>query len=152
MPNALPYRFQTQPHRQILPVRVVGIDQINLSLPMPVFQLLLAQNSRLHLAKQFVMNKAIHAIIAGKTTCMFIAMLIHALQQIRRNANVHRAVKAAGKDIDAGLFFFSHMQSLTAKWTLKQVQGDGIFYNQGQYHIRRHPEFISGSIRSSTIL
>jgi hypothetical protein len=32
------------------------------------------------------------------------------------------------------------------KWTLKQVQGDGFFYNQSYHHTPRHPELVSGSI------
>jgi hypothetical protein len=33
------------------------------------------------------------------------------------------------------------------KWTLKQVQGDGFFYNQRNHLTTRHPELVSGSIR-----
>jgi hypothetical protein len=69
-----------------------------------------------------------------------IAMLIHSLYQIGCDANVKRAVRLVGQYINARLFLLSHLQSLTAKWTLKQVQGDGVVQNQ------RHPEFISGSI------
>jgi hypothetical protein len=56
----------------------------------------------------------------------------------------------ARQDIDAGLLFFSHRAGDALKWTLKQVQGDGIFSlavsAQRHFNNQRHPEFISGSI------
>jgi hypothetical protein len=75
-----------------------------------------------------------------------VAMLIYTLGQIRGYTDVRRAIESARKDIDAGLFFFSHSQRFTAKWTLKQVQGDGVLKNQRHHQNQRHPEFISGPI------
>jgi hypothetical protein len=54
------------------------------------------------------------------------AMLRKPFQQVRGYANIKRAVKLAGKDIYARLLFLSHRRSIAAKWTLKQVQGDGV--------------------------
>jgi hypothetical protein len=49
------------------------------------------------------------------------------------------------------LALLSHRQSLAAKWTLKQVQGDGFFRRYGfsnkpRTAAQRHPELVSGSI------
>jgi hypothetical protein len=47
------------------------------------------------------------------------------------------------------LFFFSHRLNLTAKWTLKQVQGDEFLKNQRRLQNPCHPELVSGSIGRS---
>jgi hypothetical protein len=127
-------------------MRVIGVNQINLPWPVPVFQLLLSRYRRRHIGEQFIMNKAVDCIFGRVARRKVIAMLIDTLGQVRRHTDVSRAIKAARKDIGAGLFFFSHQRRFKAKWTLKQVQGDGFFYNQRQYHIPRHPELVSGSI------
>jgi hypothetical protein len=139
------YRFQTQ-HRQILPMRVISVDKINLPRPVPVLQLFLPRNRRRHVGEQFIMHKSVDRIFGRVTRRKVVAMLIYAVGQVRRHADVKRAITLARKDIDARLFFFSHRFNNAAKWTLKQVQGDGFFNNQRQYHIPRHPELVSGSI------
>jgi hypothetical protein len=146
VPRAQSYRFKSQPDSHILPMRVMSIDKIDLPWPVPVFQLLLSRYRSRHIGEQFIMNKAVDRIFGRVARRKVVTVLNHALGQIRRHTDVRSAVKAAGKDVDAGLFFFSHQLNLTAKWTLKQVQGDGFFYNQRQYHIPRHPELVSGSI------
>jgi hypothetical protein len=148
----LPNRRQTQPNRKINPMRILIIDKIYFSRPVPIFQLLLARNSTVHVAKHFEMNKVVYAIFRGKTIRMVIAMLLHTLQQIGRNADIKRAVMPARQNIDARLFFFPHRLGDAAKWIPKQVQGDGILKNKRQYHNQRHlqnprhPELVSGSI------
>jgi hypothetical protein len=148
----LPNRRQTQPNRKINPMWILIIDKIYFPRPVPIFQLLLARNGTVHVAKHFEMNKVVYAIFRGKTIRMLIAMLMHTLHQIRRNTYVKRAVMFAGQNIDARLFFFSHRSVNAAKWTLKQVQGDGILKNKRYYHNQRHlqnprhPELVSGSI------
>ncbi len=91
---------------------------------MPVLQLLFAFYRGLHFTKQLKMDKAIHRIFRTISRHRMIAMLPHPTDKVRGNANVERAVKLASKDVDAGLLFLSHLGSLAAKWTLKQVQGD----------------------------
>jgi hypothetical protein len=127
-------------------MRVIGVNQINFPRPMPVLQLLLPRNRRCHVREQFIMNKAVNAVFRGKTIGVFIAMLIDTLHQIGRNSDVKRAIKATRKDIDAGLFLFSHRLNNAAKWTLKQVQGNISLKNQRHLPNHRHPELVSGSI------
>ena len=100
------------------------VDQIDFPGPMPVFQLLFAPDRWLHFAKQFKVNKAVNRIFRAVAGRRAVAMLPHAPDKVRRHANVERAVKLARKDVDARLFFLSHLLILAAKWTLKQVQGD----------------------------
>jgi hypothetical protein len=110
---------------QIGPMRVFAVNQVNLQRTVPVFQLFLACNRGVHIAKHLKTDKAVDGVFGGETIRHFAAMLLHALQQIRRYADIKRAVNAAGEYIYAGLFFFFHWQSIAAKWTLKQVQADG---------------------------
>jgi hypothetical protein len=148
VPHARHYRFQTQPHRKILPMRVVLVDKVDLPRPVPVFQPLLPPYRRRHIGEEFEMNKAIDCIFGRVTWRKIVAMLIHALGQIRRHSDVGRAIQTARKDIDTGLLFFSHCLNLAAKWTLKQVQGDGgsEIITQPLIPAQRHPELVSGSI------
>jgi hypothetical protein len=145
-PPARRYRWQTQPHSQIGPARVIGIDKIDFPLPMPVFQLFFTRYSRRHISEQFIMNKSIDGIFGRVTRRKIVTMLVHALHQIRSHANIKRAIEPTRKDIDARLFFFFHGSSDAAKWTLKQVQGDSFFCCRRRYDAPRHPELISGSI------
>jgi hypothetical protein len=145
-PHGNPYRFQTQPRRHINPIGVMLIDKVYFPRTMPVFQLLFARNGGGHVSEQFVMDKAIDRISGRVTGRKVVAMLIHTLGQVRRHTNVSRAIGSARKDIDAGLFFFSHHLNNAAKWTLKQVQGDEFFDNQHRLQNQRHPELVSGSI------
>jgi hypothetical protein len=137
-------------------MRIDVIDKINLPWPMPVFQLLFAGYGTVHIAQHLRMNQPMHTIFGSKSVRMLIAVLIHALHQIGRHADIDRAVMPARQHIDAGLLFFSHLSSDALKWTLKQVQGDGLFYlivlakrhlkNHRQLNNQRHPELVSGSI------
>ena len=123
---ALPYRRQAQPHRQINPMRILSIDVVNFPRSVPVLQLLLARDSSLHCAEKFEMYQAINRIFGSMSRRQVTAMLRKPFQQVGGYADVERAVKLARKDIYARLFFLPHLQSIIAKWTLKQVQGDEV--------------------------
>jgi hypothetical protein len=146
---------QSQLHRKVGPMRIDVIDKIDLPRTMPVFQLLFPRYCAGHIAQHFKMNQPVHAIFGGKSVSMFIAMLIHALNKIGRNANIDRTVMSARQHIDAGLLALSHLSSDALKWTLKQVQGDGIFdftvLAQPNLKNQRHPELVSGSIGRFTL-
>ncbi len=144
------YRRQTQPHRQIGPMWVFAVNQVYLPWPVPVFKLFFPRNGGAHIAKQFKADKSIDGVFGGEPIRHFQAVLLHTLHQVRRYANIKRAVMLACQHIDAGLLFFSHRSSDALKWTLKQVQGDGMFYlfvpAQRHRQNQRHPELVSGSI------
>ena len=126
----LPNRRQAQPNRQINPLRIFGIDEVDFPWTMPVFQLLLAPDGGLHCAEKLKMHQTVNRIIGSMAWRQVIAMLRKPFQQFRTYADVERALMSAGKNIHARLLFLSHRQSITAKWTLKQVQGDGVSYSR----------------------
>ena len=123
---ALPNRRQTQSHRKINPMRIFSIDKVDLPRAMPVFQLFFARNGGLHGSEDLKMDKAIYRVFGSVAWRQFAPMLRKAFQKVRGSSNIQRAVVLTGKNIHARLFFLSHPRSIAAKWTLKQVQGDGV--------------------------
>jgi len=122
---APPYRWQTQPHHQINPVPIFGIEQIDFPVPVPILQLLLARNGSLTCAEQFKVHKPIKCIFGSMARRQITAMFRKSLQQVRGHSDVKRATELACKNIYARLLILSRWRSLAAKWTLEQVQGDG---------------------------
>ena len=105
------------------PRRIVTLDQRNLPLTPPGFQLLLASDSRLHCLGDLKVNEAIDGIPAGKSRSCAVAMFPEASDEIGGYANVQRAVTAAGEDINTRLPF--HRTTMQCSWMLNQVQHDG---------------------------
>ena len=120
----LRYRRQTQPNRQIHPMRISVINQVNLPSAVPILQLLLARNRGLHRAKNFKMHQPVNGIFGRMSRRHTAPMLREPLQQVGRDADVQRSIMLACEYIYARGFFISHALESAAKWTLKQVQGD----------------------------
>ena len=124
----LTHRGQAKTNRQINPMRVCGIDQVDFPGAMPVLQLLFSRYGRVHTDKNLEMHQPVNRISGRMAGGQTAAMLRQALEQIRRNADVQRAVVFARKYINAWCFFLFNSKSLAETWTLKQVQGDVNFY------------------------
>ena len=146
----LRYRRHSQPNRQIHPMWIRVVNQINLPRPMPIFQLLLARNRGLHHAKNLKMHQPVNRIFGGMPGCHTAPMLRKPLEQVRRYADIKRTIMLACKYIYAWGFFVSHTLDSASKWTLKQVQGDAGGRMTVTCHRNiRHPELVSGSIGQS---
>lgn len=118
-------RWQTQPHRQIVPIAVLVIHQIDLPLPMPAFELFFAPNRAFHVAKHLEVDQPVNPVSRGKAGYGASTMLPQPLEQTGGDADVERAVGRAGEDVDAGLALLAHGFGCAAQWMLKQVQHDG---------------------------
>jgi hypothetical protein len=116
---------QPQPHRKINPSGIFRIDKVYFPLSAPILELLLTRNRRFHRTEEFKINEVMNCIFGSVPRCKTTPMLRNPLQQIGSNADVQRTIKLTGKDVHVRLLFLSHGQSIAAKWTLKQVQGDG---------------------------
>ena len=138
----LRYRRQTQPNRQIHPMRIFGVNQIYLPSAVPILQLFFARNRRLHRAKNFKMHQPVNGIFRSMSRRHAAAMLRKPLQQVRRDANVQRSIMLACNYVYAGRLFISHALESAAQWTLKQVQGDANWRG----FLIRHAELVSASI------
>ncbi len=130
--KSVSYRGHAQIDRQINPLRVFRLNQIDLPWTMPIFQLFLSRDRAVHIVEHLKSDKVIHRIFRGISGRQFVAMLAKALDEVRRYADVKRAVRLAGEYVDARLFRLSHVRYMGAPWTLKQVQGDE-FRGIGRY-------------------
>jgi hypothetical protein len=144
----LSYRRHSQPDSQIHPVRIFGINQINFPRPMPILQLLLTRNRRLHRAKNLKMHQPVNRIFGSMSRRHTAAMLRKPLEQVGRYADVQRPIMLACKYIYARGFLVSHALESAAKWTLKQVQGDVNYYQGGvnlgeMFHINSNPHAVT---------
>ena len=119
-------RGQTQSDRQVRPMRIVFVDQVDLPLPVPALELLFAQNRWFHLPEQLEMNESVNGILRGESGECVAAMLPDSADEIGRDPDIDCSVRLARKDVDAGLAFVSHRPEFAARWVLKQVQDDGL--------------------------
>ena len=117
-------RGQAQPHRQVMPIAIGRVDQVDLPLPVPVLELLLARDRGDHVAKHLKMDQQVHFVTRRKPRRRRIAVLPKAGDEIGRHADIQRAVVPARQNIDARVALLPHGPECAAKWTLKQVQGD----------------------------
>ena len=122
--SARRYRRQSQSDRKIVPIGVGVLDQIDLPLPVPSFELSFTKDRAFHVAEQFVADEAMDAITASEAFDCSIAMLPDPADQIAGDTDVECPVRVAGKNIDARLALLSHGAEDAARWMLKQVQHD----------------------------
>jgi hypothetical protein len=132
-PPALRYRGQTKPNSQIHPLRVFGTNEVDFPSSVPVLQLLFARNRALHFAKHLKMHQTVNRIFRRVPGHHGIAMLVKSLKQIRSHADIKRAMRLACQNVNTGVFLRFHQRIVAAKWTLKQVQGDGVRINYCEY-------------------
>jgi len=130
--SPLCYRWHSQPSRQIHPIRVRSVNQVDLPRAVPILQLLLPRNRCLHRAKNLKMHQSVNCIFGNMSRRQTVTMLRQALEQVGSHADVQRTIKLACKYIYARSFLVSHALDSAAKWTLKQVQGDDL-RNQTRY-------------------
>ena len=117
-------RRQTNAHRKVAPFGVLAIDQIDLPRSVPALELLLPLNGVDHVSEHLEMDQPVDRVFRGEAGQSIVAVLPHAAEQVRRDADIERAVVLAGEDIDGGVALVSHGTGFAARWTLKQVQGD----------------------------
>lgn len=96
-------RRQPQLLGQIAPFGVRRLDQFDLPLALPVLDLLLARDRGVHRPGELEPDKRFDVIMFGEAVETAVAVLVYALDQVRGDAGVERAVACAGGDIDAGL-------------------------------------------------
>jgi hypothetical protein len=95
---------QSQRGRQIVPVRILTLDQVDLPLPMPALKLLLAGNRVVHAFELLEMDQHVHAVSGGETLHLIGPVLIQTGHWVRCHADVQRTMGFAGEDIDDWLF------------------------------------------------
>ena len=107
-------------------MRVGRLDEIDFPRPVPVLQLLLAGYRRKHVPVHFEPDQPFDAVLVRKPRLRALAVLPQAAFEVGCYTDVQRAPRLARKDIHAGVAFTAHRADFAARWTLKQVQGDGL--------------------------
>jgi len=123
-----PLRLSQSPlNRQIAPIRIASLDQVDLPCTMPALQLFLARDGIVHPVEELGMDKADRAVSRGKAGRSAGAMLPKTRREIGRDANVDRTALHAGENVGTGVSFAGHIDSMDdgAAWMLKRVQHDG---------------------------
>lgn len=119
-PSVLFHRGQPQPDRQIVPVRVIAPDQVDLPLPVPALELFLSRDGRNHIAEHFISDEAMDGISTGEAFDCVIPVLPQPRDQIAGDADIERPVRLAGEDIDARVALNRHDAERGEGWTLNQ--------------------------------
>ena len=125
-PLARSHRLKAETHGQIPPFGVLGIDQVELPLPVPALELLLAGDGAVHVAECIEMDEPGDAVAGGEAGDGAGAVFPQAFHQVGCHSDIERAVMAAGEDVDARDALELHDAGSADGWTLKQVQGDEI--------------------------
>ena len=126
VPLTLKHRRKAKAHSKVLPVRVGLLDQIDLPLSMPVLELLFARDRGDHVTMHLKPDQPFDTMPLGKPRQRAFAVLPKPGHKIGRHANVKRTARLACENVNAGVSFARHGSEHAARWTLKQVQGDGI--------------------------
>jgi hypothetical protein len=87
---------------EIIPVRVVFFDQVDLPLPIAVFDLLLKADGSGNVLALLIPDKVGDIVFAGKSFQQMMFVLIHAVFQMTGDASVQSAAFFAGKDVNVG--------------------------------------------------
>jgi hypothetical protein len=110
-----------------MPVGVLAFDQVDLPLPVPALQLLLAQDRAFHVAEKFVADEPMDLVAAGKAFDAAVPVLPEPAEKVAGDPDVKSAVGLTGKNVDARVSLLSHTSENAARWMLKQVQHDEIY-------------------------
>lgn len=124
MPPARRQRPEAKPDRQIVPIGVLALDQIDLPRPVPILELLFAQDRSFHIAEHLVADETADAVAASETAGNALTMFVESLHYVGSDADIKRTSWLACKDIDARAALERHGLTRAENWTLKQVQGD----------------------------
>ena len=127
-PPARSQRWQANAHRKVSPFGIRVVDQIDLPRSVPALELFLALDGADHVSEHFEINQPVDRVSCGVSGQGVVPVLPHPAEQVGGDSNIQRSVVPACEDIDAGVAFLSHGSELAARWTLKQVQGDGACY------------------------
>ena len=123
-------RVEAQRDCEVVPMRVVALDQVHFPVAVPLLDSLLGRDRRFHRVGHFVPDQADDAVMAGKAFEGAFAVLENSADEVRGHAYVQRAVIAVAEDVDAGLSV-PHALETAAPWTPEQVRGDEVFRHAG---------------------
>ena len=123
-------RWKAKILRQIAPIRIARGHMVDLPLPMPVLQLLLARNCRLHCTKYLEQQEPLRFVFLAVAVEIPVAVLPDAHRQVGCDPDVQRLIVETAHDVDA------------------RLEVETVFHSDVSLNIcklNRHPELVSGS-------
>ena len=91
-------RWQTEHrNRQIVPHRIIALDQLDLPVAFPFLDALFADDGVAHVFEAFDMDEPVDAILLGEARDQPVAVLDDACGKVACDAGVERSMKAAGQ-------------------------------------------------------
>src|SRR5918996_4245264 len=87
---------------KILPLGIHALDEPKLPGSVPLLELLLAQDGRIHRLVHLVINETMDPIFFGESVDETLPVYANAFEELARDTDVKRAVAAAGEDVNAG--------------------------------------------------
>ena len=88
---------------QITPFVIEAIDELQLPCASPLFELLLTSDGGNHRGAHFEIDQPMRTIALGEARHDVVAMQPDASGQIRRHADIKRAVATVGENVDSGM-------------------------------------------------
>jgi hypothetical protein len=90
---------------EIIPIGIIPLDQVDLPAPVPFLEPLLAMNSVLNVLEPFGVDEAVNAVSFSELRADAFTVLEDAARQVGGDADVKRAVRRAGEDVDPAGYF-----------------------------------------------
>ena len=118
--------WQANAHRKVAPLGIRFVDQVDFPRSVPALELFFARDGGDHVSEHFEMDQPKDGIFGRKPGKCAVPMLPHSAKQVRGDANIKRPIVLTSKDVDGRVSLLPHGTELGARWTLKQVQGDGV--------------------------
>ena len=115
-------RRQTQQHGSIFPERIILLDERDLPLPSPSFDLLLKRDRDGKIGLMFEPHQPLDPVSPRKTIEYAGAMLMDTLDQMPCDTNIQGSMPTACKDVDTGLV--RHDDYMKRQWMPDQVRHD----------------------------
>ena len=97
--------YEPQVQRQIVPLRIVLLDQVELPVAVPVLQLLLAGDRAGHVLEHLEPDETVDGMALRETWNGAGSVLVQALERVTRHTDVERAATAARQNVDARAAF-----------------------------------------------
>jgi len=116
-------RIEAERDSEVIPSRIVALDQVLLPVARPLLDALFSSNSRFHCLANVIPDQTLDVVALGETVKSSIAVLHDPTDKVGRNASVEPGVEATRQHVDAR-FALSHAVEVAAQWMPEQVRHD----------------------------
>jgi hypothetical protein len=144
-------RLEAEVNREIDPLEIFALNQVDLPLPVPVFQLLFTRDGGGHFVEHLVSDKRVNGITRRMPCDNRVTMLKKSPDEVRRHTNVKHPMRLARQNIYAWLLH-SHKRNGSCRQKAMEGLSIAIKSTCRSYHAKHLPECVAGSGRSQDTL